>query len=278
MKFVLAALVFITAAVMAYLNKVLRGGIVSAAARYRTYIIGLTGPKTFKLRPDNTIIFQAAAGVLLLLLSFITGLWYVSLLAIPAILLIPAWRASIMKKRYERSYYEGLPGFLESVISCLKAGFSISAALREASSRDRTPVGTEVAQALKKTGLGMGLAEALASIHGRVPIKENEIIFGAIGTSIETGGNITEVLSNILETIRKRSEIEREVKALTSQGVMSGVIAGSLPLFMIGVISLIDPSFMAPLFSTAWGAGLLGIAAAMELTGALLIKKIVDVK
>jgi tight adherence protein B len=86
------------------------------------------------------------------------------------------------------------------------------------------------------------------------------------------------VLSTILATIRQREALLRDVKALTSQGLLSGLIVGALPFLLAGVMLLMDPELMLPLFTTREGALMIAAAVIMEATGGFIIFKIVDIK
>jgi len=143
--------------------------------------------------------------------------------------------------------------------------------------KDKGPIGREFSVVLSEVEMGRGLSESLEGLAGRIPVRENEIIISAMTTAIESGGNITEVLSGILETIRKREAVNKEVEALTSQGVMSGIVVGVLPFFLLGMIAVIDPGFVAPLFNTTAGIIVLCSAVVMEIIGAFFIKKTVTI-
>jgi tight adherence protein B len=175
-------------------------------------------------------------------------------------------------------YHNSIIDFLELLISSLKSGLSIIKSLQVCSQRDRGPLGNEISIVLRNVELGKTLQESLMILSERIPIRENQMMISAIINGIETGGNITEILENIHETIRKREELNREIKALTSQGVLSGLIVGLLPLFLVFILFFIDPYFIEPLFKTSTGHLLLIVAVLMEITGVIFIKKIVDIK
>ena len=136
----------------------------------------------------------------------------------------------------------------------------------------------EISFVLKKTGFGSAMKEALEDLNRRVPVRENEILTAALSTALETGGNLSDVLSTILATIRQREALLRDVKALTSQGLLSGLIVGALPFLLAGVMLLMDPELMLPLFTTREGALMIAAAVIMEATGGFIIFKIVDIK
>lgn len=197
---------------------------------------------------------------------------------LPVFVVLPRIYITQKQKKYIMQYYNSLVDFLESIISNLKSGLSIIKSFQVYSQRDKGPLGNEISVVLKNVEIGKTLQESLLELSERIPLRENQIMISAVTNGMETGGNITEILENILETIRKRDELNREIKALTSQGILSGLIVGLLPLLLVVVLLFIDPYFIEPLFTTTIGNVLLIVAVSMEIIGAFFIKKIVDIK
>lgn len=210
--------------------------------------------------------------------SFLLKEILIFLFSIPVFIIAPKIYIEYKKKKYVTQYYNSMIDFLESIISNLKSGISIIKSLQIYAQRDKGASGNEISIILKKVELGKSLQDALWELAERIPLRENQIMISAIANGIETGGNITEILENILQTIRKREELNREIKALTSQGILSGLIVGLLPFLLIVALLFIDPGFIEPLFSTTMGNILLITAIIMEIIGAFFIKKIIDIK
>jgi tight adherence protein B len=278
LKILICLLVFTAAGLAVFFYKTIKSKISGKAAGYAGNIKLLMSKSMADIKGSEIVRLEIAAGVLSLVLFLLTSEIIIIILAVPAMLCLPKAYVKIKKQRYIKEYYAGLAGFLESVTSNLKAGLSMVKSFQVVAGRDSGPVGAEMGIVLKKVELGKSMQEALQELAEKIPLKENEIIISAINTALETGGNITEVLENILDTIRKREELGREVKALTSQGVLSGIIVGLLPVFLIIAVSFIDPGFMEPMFTTMTGKVMLGVAVLMEITGALVINKIINVK
>ena len=94
----------------------------------------------------------------------------------------------------------------------------------------------------------------------------------------QTGGSAAEVLDRVTDTVRERAELRRLISSLTAQGRLSRWILSFLPVFLLIIISLINPGYVKPLFIEPLGRGLLIIAGIMIVTGSLVIRKIVDIK
>ncbi|MFP4465810.1 MAG: type II secretion system F family protein [Candidatus Goldiibacteriota bacterium] len=277
MKELFAALILISTAAAVYEYKKIISFITEKSSEYISGIRKLV--KNSMADIDSKRILKGAAAVLAV--SVCAGMLVESIIpviaAVPVMVVFPKLYINHIKKKYINDYQKGLVSLLESLISGLKAGLSIMKALHTAALKDNGPIGKELSIVLSEVEMGKSLSEALEALGGRIPVRENEIIISAIITSIESGGNITEVLSGILETIRKREAVNKEVQALTSQGVMSGFVVGLLPFFLLAMISVIDPAFVEPLFKTNAGMAVLGAAVLMELAGAFFIKKIITI-
>ena len=94
----------------------------------------------------------------------------------------------------------------------------------------------------------------------------------------ETGGNTAEVLDQVADTARERSELRRLIQTLTAQGRMSRWIITALPVFLLVVVSLLNPEYTRVLFETSGGRVALAIGAVLLTMGSLVIKRIVTIE
>ena len=276
MKVIISFFIFLFVSVLVYfhekIKKIFKNLFSYALERYKKF--KNTSVVDFKEIIKIEIIFLTVV----VAFSFFFNNLFIFLFSLPVLIILPEIYLNRKQKKYILQYYNSLIDFLESLISSLKSGVSIIKSFQIYSARDKGPAGTEISMVLKNVELGKTLQESLLELSERIPLKENQIIISAIVNGLETGGNITEILENIHETIRKREELNREIKALTSQGILSGVIVGLLPVLLVFVLLFIDPYFIEPLFTTTPGNVMLISAVLMEIIGAFFIKKIVDIK
>ena len=92
------------------------------------------------------------------------------------------------------------------------------------------------------------------------------------------GGNLSEILDNISTTIRDRIKLRGDIKTMTAQSKMSAGIIAAIPAMIILALNVLNKGFMEPLFTTFIGNIILGIAIAMQVTGILVIIKLLNVK
>lgn len=242
--------------------------------------------KNLKTSIDNAIInikkeeiikIEIFFGIFLFFITLLLKNIFIIILGILFMFYLPKIYINYQHTNYVNDFSRNLTKFIETVISSLKAGLSISNALKIVAEKDKSAVGKEIKDLLYKISLGKSFKVALLEMSAKIKTKEIEILVSALITGIETGGNISNILEGILQTIRKREELNRELKSLTSQGVLSGIIVGLLPFFLLIAIFFIDPQFIEPLFKTQTGIILLILAVFMEILGMFFIRKIIKI-
>ncbi len=179
-------------------------------------------------------------------------------------------------RRLERFNHQ-LVDALNSMSNALKAGFSIQQAFETVVSEGQNPIAQEFGMFLQQLRVGVRFEEALADMDGRIGSEDLTLMTQAIEIARQTGGNLTEVFDRIAETIRERHRIEGKIKALTAQGKIQGRVVGAMPLILAFVLFLMDKEMMLAFFRSPVGIIIVILILIMELCGALLIRKIVNV-
>ncbi|MCU0873503.1 MAG: type II secretion system F family protein, partial [Pirellulaceae bacterium] len=94
----------------------------------------------------------------------------------------------------------------------------------------------------------------------------------------QTGGDTAEILDKIARLVRQRFQIRAQVKALTGEGRLSGMVLLALPVVLAIYMQVRNPEYLAVLFRDPIGHLMLVGAVVLQIIGALVIKKIVDIK
>lgn len=173
---------------------------------------------------------------------------------------------------------EQLPDALMLVINALKAGNSFLQALQLVANQMRDPIAGEFGLAVSEINWGMPVETALGNLRERIGSIDIDLVVQAMLIQRETGGNLSEILGNIHDTIRDRVRITGEVQALTAQGRLSGWILSGLPVGIGALFFLISPGYVMGLFTDPRGQMLVAGAVAAEVLGILAIRRIVDVR
>jgi len=135
----------------------------------------------------------------------------------------------------------------------------------------------EFGRLLREIKLGVTMEDALQNMLERLASRDLELLITAVQIQRQVGGNLAEILDNIGETIRERIRLKNEVKTLTAQGRISGLVIGLLPVLIIVVVSMINPGYMLTLIVHPLGPFLLLWAAFSELIGLMFIRRIVSI-
>lgn len=180
--------------------------------------------------------------------------------------------------RQRRMFSDQLPDNLQVVASALRSGQTFIGALKAVLEDAPEPSKTELSRAVMDEQIGIPLADALNKVTERMHSEDFQHVAVVAALQRETGGNTAEVIELVADTVRERIEIRRMVRGLTAQGRLSGGILSMLPVFMLIFISIINPSYVHPLFHSTVGLIALGIAIGLVVAGGLVIKKIIEIK
>ncbi|MFZ5650955.1 MAG: type II secretion system F family protein [Bacillota bacterium] len=159
----------------------------------------------------------------------------------------------------------------------LRSGFSFLQAMDMVRKELPNPIAREFGRTFQEMNLGTPTEDALENLNARVGSEDLELVITAVLIQRQVGGNLAEILDNIANTIRERIRIKGEIKTLTAQGKVSGIVIGVLPLVLAGVLSVMSPDYLKPLFTTPMGMAMLASALVLEAIGILLIRKIVSI-
>jgi tight adherence protein B len=189
-------------------------------------------------------------------------------------------RSLILRKlgRRRKLFAEQLPDNLQVLASALRAGHSFVGALSVVIDDADEPSRTEFRRVVGDEQLGVPLDDALRAVVKRMDNEDLDQVALVAALQRQTGGNMAEVLERVTDTIRERFELRRMVQTLTAQGRMSRWIVSALPIVLLVAISVINPEYVEPLFTTTGGRLALIFAGAMLVAGSLVIKKIVNIK
>jgi tight adherence protein B len=162
--------------------------------------------------------------------------------------------------------------------SALRAGLALSAAIRVVAEEAPQAVAQEFMILFEEHRLGLDLRDALFNLSRRVDSTELRLFVTAILLQRETGGNLTEILDRTAYIIRDRFRILGDVKTMTAQARLSGLILSGLPLILAGVIFTIAPDYLKTLINDPWGPYLVGTALTLQVVGYAIMNRIVSIK
>jgi tight adherence protein B len=171
-----------------------------------------------------------------------------------------------------------LPEALDLITRALRAGHAFPAALKMAGEEMEQPVAGEFATVHDEVNFGVSLQQALGHLSERVPLTDLRYFVVAVLIQRESGGNLTEILGNLSRLIRERLKLMGRVRVLSSEGRLSAWILGLMPFFLAGVMNLVNPEFMRPLWTDPLGILFIEYTLSLMLIGVVIMRKIIKIR
>ncbi|MGA9061053.1 MAG: type II secretion system F family protein [Terracidiphilus sp.] len=206
-----------------------------------------------------------------------TGSYLLSLVAGAVLGALPfGW---VLFKRHRRfgEFEKNLPEALDLMVSGLRAGHSLLAAMALVARECPAPVGTEFKISFEEQNYGLEMKAALENLIERVPLQDLKITVTAILIQKESGGNLAEVLDKAAYVIRERFRLKRQIMVHTAQGRLTGWILTLLPIVLGVAVYFVDPGMISILWHRPIGIKLMWAAAGLIVLGGFVINKIVDI-
>jgi tight adherence protein B len=182
------------------------------------------------------------------------------------------------KNQRLKKFEEQFPEAIDLIARALRAGHAFTTGLAMAAEEIPAPVGQEFKLLYDRQNFGMPMPEAMRAFAARIPLIDARFFVTAVLTQRETGGNMSEVLDKLASVIRERFKVKRQVKVVSAHGRITGVVLGFLPPVVAGLIFIVSPDHIRLLVDDPLGMYMLVIGAVLQVTGVLIIRRIVDVE
>lgn len=190
----------------------------------------------------------------------------------------PILYLKIKKKKRTMAFESQLADALMIAASSIRSGLSFQQAMETISRDMYPPVSEEFSRAVKEINMGYSVDDALENIYKRVDSEDFKIAAVAISVQRTTGGNLSDILGTIADTIKERAQLKNEVRSATATGRMSGLVVGLMPVAITIILNMMSPGYMDPLFSSTGGKVAIGVGIMLEIIGLVVIKKITTIK
>jgi tight adherence protein B len=191
---------------------------------------------------------------------------------------IPYVWVTFKAKRRMFAFEDQLPDLLVTLAASLKAGHSFKQGIQTIVDEGQEPASTELSRVITDTRLGRPMDEALADTAERIGSKNFSFVITAVTIQRQVGGSLAGLFDMVADTVRQRQQFARKIRGLTAMGRASAYVLIALPFFIAFAITLLNPTYMAPLYNTSTGHMLIILGLVMMAFGSLLLKKIVSFK
>ncbi|HER20057.1 MAG TPA: hypothetical protein ENO14_03320, partial [Chromatiales bacterium] len=191
---------------------------------------------------------------------------------------LPLFYAKRRKRVRVAQFERQLPDALDMLTNALRAGMAFPTAIQVVSEESPDPVAREFAIVFEENRLGLDMKEALRKLGGRIDSTELNLFVTAVILHRETGGNLTEILEGTATVIRDRFRILGDVRTLTAQSRMSGIILTVLPLVIAAVVLFLSPGYLIDFVADPVGRALVYMALVLQIVGFIAMRRIVNIK
>jgi tight adherence protein B len=230
-----------------------------------------------QLRTVEFVWITIGAALLMALLTFLfgAGLIIMVVLTVSAGMIPSGWVWLKMRKRL-KAFEDELPDLLITIAASLKAGHSFKQGLQAVVDEGHPPANQEFKRVLTEASLGRPMDDALLEMAERMASKNFEFAITAVTIQRQVGGSLATLFDMVADTVRQRQQFARKIRALTAMGRMSAYTLIGIPFFLAGVITLVNRTYMHPLYYSHTGHMLIVIGLVMMGFGSLILKKIVS--
>ncbi len=190
---------------------------------------------------------------------------------------LPLFYIQFRKKRRMKAFGLQLPFALDLIKSSLEAGHSLQRALQVLVSEFADPLGSEFRTVLEQNRIGLPLPRALEDMLKRVPEDDLRLLVVAVRVQTEVGSSLAQIVGRLSEIVRIRQRLRMQIRALTAQSRLGGMVVGCLPIVVLFIFSLIQPGYTDQLFHDPTGQKILKFAIGSDLLALITIRRLLRV-
>ncbi len=227
-------------------------------------------------------VFLLLSGVLGLVGMVVAGFMDYPLLVAGGVglvcLMLPLMKIKMQRTARFKDFERQLPEALDLMARALRAGHAFSVGMKMVGDEFPDPIGPEFNRTVEEISFGIDVPEAMNNLNERVISTDLKFFITALVVQRETGGNLAEIIEAISRLIRQRFELLGRVKALSAEGRLSGIVLFVMPFVMGGVLWWMNEDYMRLLIEDDLGLMMLGAAGLLMLFGAVIMKKMCDIK
>jgi tight adherence protein B len=190
---------------------------------------------------------------------------------------LPIVYIQFRKKRRLKAFGNQLPFALDLIKSSLEAGHSLQRALQVVVNEFADPLGGEFRTVLEQTRIGLPLPRALDDLLKRVPEDDLRLLVVAVKVQTEVGSSLAQIVGRLSEIVRIRQRLRLQIKALTAQSRLGGIIVGVLPIAVLTIFTMVQPTYTDSLFYDPMGQKILKGALGLDVLAFFTIRRLLRV-
>ncbi len=234
----------------------------------------------FKLTPAEFILANIAAVMIGFLIALVLGRGNLIFALVGGVIgfYLPRFYLRRLQSQRLSAFNNQLSDMLILLSNALRSGYSLLQSVETVSKDMPPPMSVEFVRVVREIGLGLTIEESLAHLLQRIESEDLDMVVTAINIQHEVGGNLSEILDTIAETIRERVRIKGQIRALTAQQRLSGNVVALLPVMLGVFLFVFNPTYIGPMFKETCGIIMLISGGVTITAGYLAIRKITDIE
>ena len=245
------------------------------AARELDRLLQQTG---WPLRVEHVGAAMAVATLIIVLGVLLLGLSWAWVPGLTVASWLVGWTVlRLQRRRRERAIESQLPDALDLIARAMQAGHALSSAILMAANEGPQPLADAWRTIFDEINFGIPTRMAIEDFSERVDSEYVRLFVVSTLIQMETGGNMAEILHNTAKLIRERQQLQASVKVLSAEGRVSAFILSTLPFALGIVLALINPGFVAVLWTDPLGLKMLLGALALMLLGVFWMWRMIDI-
>jgi len=179
------------------------------------------------------------------------------------------------QRRYANLLFQQLPDTVQLVTSTVRSGLPVQEGFRTIARDMPEPTAGQFKIVCNELALGRAPAEAVENVYRRTQVTEYAIFAVTLAVQLKSGGNLSETLQTLGETVRQRVALAARAKALAAEVIFSSRALSVAPLLVGGLMYAISPTLVDMLFTDPLGNKLLAYAIVSVLVGHFVIRWII---
>jgi tight adherence protein B len=255
------------------------------AARERGYERDLQGSLMIDIRP-RSVTYLTGLGMLLTAIVgfFLLGQWVGAVIGLIAGAFLPPVAIWFLRRRRVAKLNEQLVPTIRTLASGVRAGLNLVQAMQLVARDGPVPARQEYNHMMREYEYGVPLETAMSNAGRRIGSSDYQLLFAALLTHRERGGDLGETLDRIAESILEIQRLETRVDTLTAQGRTTARWLATMPGVVLVILYVIEPHWVEQLFAlqinghaNLVGNLIIGTIVILNIAGYLWIRKIVDI-
>jgi tight adherence protein B len=172
-------------------------------------------------------------------------------------------------------FFEQFPEALTMIVRSVRVGIPVMEGMRLVSREAPQPTQREFAKMVEQISIGVSLEDAIHDLARRSGLAEYRFFATALALQNQTGGALSETLEGLADVIRKRVALKARGQALASEGKTGAAILSALPVFTALMLWMLNPAYLAMLFTDPTGKKIFGAAVFSLFLGIMIMRTMI---